>query len=82
MEAPRSGLLVNGVLKGGDAKGIAYAGALKAVEERGVCFGVVAVASAGAITAAGGLLVFISMKLRRFVRRSGRVQELLKGHGR
>lgn len=52
MEAPRSGLLVNGVLKGGGAKGIAYAGALKAAEERGVRFGAVAGASAGAITAA------------------------------
>lgn len=43
--------LVNGVFKGGGAKGIAYAGALRAVRERGIWFGSVAGASAGAITA-------------------------------
>ncbi len=43
--------LVNGVFKGGGAKGIAYAGALRAVREQGLWFGSVAGASAGAITA-------------------------------
>ncbi len=43
--------LVNGVFKGGGAKGIAYAGALRALHERGLWFGSVAGASAGAITA-------------------------------
>lgn len=47
--APR---LVNGVFVGGGAKGIAYAGALQAMEDRGLWFGSVAGASAGAITAA------------------------------
>lgn len=42
---------VNGVFKGGGAKGIAYAGALTAMRERGLWFGSVAGASAGAITA-------------------------------
>ncbi|MDP2293130.1 MAG: patatin-like phospholipase family protein [Actinomycetota bacterium] len=44
--------LVNGVFKGGGAKGIAYAGALTAMRERGLWFRSVAGASAGAITAA------------------------------
>ncbi|MEV4319777.1 patatin-like phospholipase family protein [Actinocrispum sp. NPDC049592] len=44
-------ILVNGVFKGGGAKGIGYAGALQAVEERGMWFGAVAGTSAGAITA-------------------------------
>jgi predicted acylesterase/phospholipase RssA len=43
--------LVNGVFKGGGAKGVAYAGALKALREQDVWFGSVAGASAGAITA-------------------------------
>lgn len=47
---PRRGS-VNGVFKGGGAKGIAYAGALKAVERRGLQFASVAGTSAGAITA-------------------------------
>jgi predicted acylesterase/phospholipase RssA len=44
--------LVNGVFKGGGARGVAYAGALRAVEGDGTWFGAVAGASAGAITAA------------------------------
>ncbi len=44
--------LVNGVFKGGGARGAAYAGALEAVERAGVWFTSVAGASAGAITAA------------------------------
>src|SRR5690349_6403506 len=44
--------LVNGVFKGGGAKGIVYAGALKAATERDVVFTAVAGSSAGAITAA------------------------------
>ncbi len=43
--------LVNGVFKGGGARGVAYAGALRAVAARGRWFGSVAGASAGAITA-------------------------------
>ena len=43
--------LVNGVFKGGGAKGVAYAGALRAFSESGYWFGSVAGASAGAITA-------------------------------
>jgi predicted acylesterase/phospholipase RssA len=43
--------LVNGVFKGGGAKGVAYAGALRAFREAGFWFGSVAGASAGAITA-------------------------------
>ncbi len=43
---------VNGVFKGGGAKGIAYAGALRAVRARGLWFKSVAGASAGAVTAA------------------------------
>ena len=43
---------VNGVFKGGGAKGIAYAGAVKACEEAGIEFDAVAGASAGAIAAA------------------------------
>jgi predicted acylesterase/phospholipase RssA len=43
--------LVNGVFKGGGAKGVAYAGALRAFRESGYWFGSVAGASAGAITA-------------------------------
>jgi predicted acylesterase/phospholipase RssA len=43
--------LVNGVFKGGGAKGIAYAGALQAMDERRLWFGSVAGTSAGAITA-------------------------------
>ena len=42
---------VNGVFMGGGARGIAYAGALKAMNERNLVFGSVAGASAGAITA-------------------------------
>ena len=45
-------VLVNGVFKGGGARGLAYAGALRAVAARGRWFGSVAGASAGAITAA------------------------------
>lgn len=44
--------LVNGVFMGGGAKSIAYAGALRAVRERGIWFGSVAGSSAGAIAAA------------------------------
>lgn len=44
--------LVNGVFRGGGAKGIAYAGALQALRQRGLWFGSVAGTSAGAITAA------------------------------
>ena len=44
--------LVNGVFKGGGARGAAYAGALRAVAERRRWFASVAGASAGAITAA------------------------------
>lgn len=43
--------LLNGVFKGGGARGVAYAGALVEVEARGHWFGAVAGASAGAITA-------------------------------
>src|SRR5687768_15058556 len=43
---------VNGVFKGGGAKGVVYAGALCAAEERGIRFRAVAGSSAGAITAA------------------------------
>jgi predicted acylesterase/phospholipase RssA len=43
--------LVNGVFMGGGAKSIAYLGALRATEERGLWFGSVAGSSAGAITA-------------------------------
>ena len=42
---------VNGVFKGGGAKGVAYAGALTAMRDRGLWFRSVAGASAGAITA-------------------------------
>src|SRR5688500_11251178 len=42
---------VLGVFQGGGAKGVAYAGALRAVEERGLWFSQVAGSSAGAITA-------------------------------
>ncbi len=45
-------VLVAGVFEGGGAKGIAYAGALKAMKETGCWFTAVAGASAGAITAA------------------------------
>lgn len=44
--------LVNGVFKGGGARGIAYAGALEALESQRTWFNEVAGASAGAITAA------------------------------
>ena len=44
--------VVNGVFKGGGAKGIAYAGALRACEKSGIQFAAVAGSSAGAITAA------------------------------
>jgi NTE family protein len=44
-------VLVNGVFKGGGAKGIVYAGALRAVHKRGLRFVSVAGSSAGAITA-------------------------------
>lgn len=43
---------INGVFKGGGAKGIVYAGALRAAEDRDIRFGAVAGSSAGAITAA------------------------------
>jgi NTE family protein len=43
---------INGVFKGGGAKGVVYAGALHAAEERGIRFRAVAGSSAGAITAA------------------------------
>ena len=43
--------LVNGVFKGGGARGVAYAGALRAVASRRRWFGSVAGASAGALTA-------------------------------
>jgi NTE family protein len=43
---------VNGVFKGGGAKGVVYAGALRAAEERHIRFRAVAGSSAGAITAA------------------------------
>jgi predicted acylesterase/phospholipase RssA len=43
--------LINGVFKGGGAKGLVYVGALKAVRERGFRFTSVAGSSAGAITA-------------------------------
>ncbi len=43
--------LVNGVFQGGGAKGIAYAGALQAMEERRLWFGSVAGTSAGSIIA-------------------------------
>lgn len=43
--------LVNGVFKGGGAKGVVYAGALEALESRNVWFQAVAGTSAGAITA-------------------------------
>lgn len=42
---------VNAVFKGGGAKGVAYAGALRACEEAGVEVAGVAGSSAGAITA-------------------------------
>jgi predicted acylesterase/phospholipase RssA len=45
-------LLVDGVFKGGGAKGLAYAGALSAVEARRIWFRSVAGSSAGALTAA------------------------------
>jgi predicted acylesterase/phospholipase RssA len=51
-DSPRPLRLVNGVFKGGGAKGIAYAGALAAMHRRGLWFASVAGASAGAITAA------------------------------
>jgi predicted acylesterase/phospholipase RssA len=50
---------VNGVFKGGGAKGVAYAGALQALEKKHIWFKSVAGASAGAITAsliAAGML--------------------------
>lgn len=43
--------LVNGVFQGGGAKSVAYAGALRAIEDRGLWFGSVSGASAGAIVA-------------------------------
>jgi len=51
---------VNGIFKGGGGKGVLYAGALRAVDERGYWFRACAGASAGAITAtliAAGLTV-------------------------
>jgi NTE family protein len=42
---------INVIFKGGGAKGIAYAGALEALEDRGIRLGSVAGTSAGAITA-------------------------------
>ncbi len=44
-------LAVNGVFKGGGAKGLLYGGALQALAERGLWFRAVAGSSAGAITA-------------------------------
>jgi predicted acylesterase/phospholipase RssA len=62
--APESWLnqtaIVNGVFKGGGAKGLLYAGALRALQEKGLWFRAVAGSSAGAITAtliAAGLSV-------------------------
>ena len=51
---------INGIFKGGGAKGLMYAGAVQAIDERGQWFRAVAGASAGAITAtliAAGLTV-------------------------
>jgi predicted acylesterase/phospholipase RssA len=51
---------INGIFKGGGAKGLMYAGAVQAVDQRGEWFRAVAGASAGAITAtliAAGLTV-------------------------
>jgi predicted acylesterase/phospholipase RssA len=51
---------INGIFKGGGAKGLMYAGAVQAVEQRGEWFRAVSGASAGAITAtliAAGLTV-------------------------
>jgi predicted acylesterase/phospholipase RssA len=51
---------INGIFKGGGGKGVLYAGALRAVDERGYWFRACAGASAGAITAtliAAGLTV-------------------------
>ena len=48
---------VNGVFKGGGAKGLLYAGALEALAERGVWFRAVGGASAGAITAPGTVVI-------------------------
>ncbi len=44
-------MLVNGVFKGGGAKGVVYAGALRAAHAHGLRFASVAGSSAGAITA-------------------------------
>ena len=43
---------INGIFKGGGAKGLLYAGALEALDSHGYWFGAVAGSSAGAITAA------------------------------
>jgi predicted acylesterase/phospholipase RssA len=51
-EYPPAPHLVNGIFKGGGAKGIVYTGALHEVRARGIWFSSVAGASAGAITAA------------------------------
>ncbi len=51
MADPSTPLRLNGVFKGGGAKGLVYAGALRAVYERGLRFQSVAGSSAGAITA-------------------------------
>jgi hypothetical protein len=51
VEYPPTTRLVNGVFKGGGAKGLVYAGALHEVRARGIWFESVAGASAGAITA-------------------------------
>jgi predicted acylesterase/phospholipase RssA len=58
---------INGVFKGGGAKGVVYAGALWAVEERGIRFAAVAGSSAGAITAT---LIAAGMSYAEFTLRS------------
>jgi predicted acylesterase/phospholipase RssA len=45
-------VLLNGIFKGGGAKGLMYAGAVEAIADRGYWFRAVAGSSAGAITAA------------------------------
>jgi predicted acylesterase/phospholipase RssA len=58
---------INGVFKGGGARGVVYAGALRAVEERGIEFKAVAGSSAGAITAA---LIAARMSARELAKSS------------
>lgn len=59
---------INGVFKGGGAKGLLYAGALQAVEETGHWFHAVAGASAGAITAS---LIAAGVPPQRFAELAG-----------